>query len=107
MPEQPQTADVSYRTVIITAGGIIGFLILVLVVLSLVFPQLIHRPAPAVAQFPAPSVTVDERTQRIQLERAQKERLTGKNGTMAIERAMAVIAAKGASAFEPVGSGAP
>ena len=91
----------------ITAGGIIGFLILVVVMLSLVFPQLIHRPISAVAQFPAPSVTVDERTQRIQLERAQMDRLSGKNSAMPIERAMAVIAGKGASAYQPVGSGAP
>ena len=107
MPERPQTPEVDHRTVMITAVGIIGFLILVVAVASLFFPQLIHPPLPAVAQFPAPSVTVDERTQRIQLERAQLDRLSGKNGTMPIERAMAVIAAKGASAYQPVGNGAP
>jgi hypothetical protein len=107
MPERPETPEVDHRTVMITAGGIVGFLIVLVVVLSLVFPQLIHRPTPPVAQFPLPSVTVDERTQRIQLERAQIERLSGKNGTMPIERAMAAIAAKSASAFEPVGNGAP
>ena len=45
--------------------------------------------------------------QRIQLERAQRERLAGKNGTMPIERAMAAIAAKGSGGYGPVEGAAP
>jgi hypothetical protein len=106
MPERPEPADVDHRTVLIAAGGIVGFLVLFIVVLFLGFPNLVNRALPPVAQVPTPSVTTDERTQRIQLEHAQNERLSGKNGTMAIERAMAVIASKGAAAYGPVTGGA-
>jgi hypothetical protein len=58
-------------------------------------------------QYPAPSVTVDERAQRINLERDQSERLAGKNGAMPIAQAMAAIVAKGAGAYGPVQAGAP
>jgi hypothetical protein len=106
MPERSEPADVDHRTVLIAAGGIVGFLVLFIVILFLVFPNLVNRPAPTVAQFPTPSVTTDERLQRIQLERAQNERLSGKNGTMPIERAMAIIAGKAAAAYGPVMGGA-
>ena len=104
MPEAREIPEVEIRTVMIAAGGIIAFLVTFLLVLYLLFPVLIHRPVPPVAQFPAPSVTTDERTQRMLLERAQNERLSGRIGAMSIARAMAIIAAKGAAAYEPVQS---
>lgn len=102
MSDTPETPDVNHRGVLFVAAGIVGFLLLVVFVLSVTLPQTIHRPLPAVANFPAPSVTTDERTQRIQLERAQNQRLAGMNGAMPIDRAMAEIAAKGAAAYDPV-----
>ena len=107
MPEPPQTPEVEQRTVLMAAGGILGLLIVFVVLLFVLFPNLVHRHVPAVTQFPTPSVTTDERMQRILLERAQNERLSGKNGTMPIDRAMAIIAGKGAAAFGPVASGSP
>lgn len=107
MVDLPENPGVEYRVVLFAAAGIIGFLILFLAVLYAAYPNLIHRPLPPVAQFPDPSVTTDERTQRIELERAQTHRLSGSNGAMPIERAMAAIAAKGAAAYDPVGAGGP
>lgn len=104
MSESRAIPEVQVLTVIMVAGGIIGFLIVFLALVYLLFPNLIHRPTAPVAQFPAPSVTTDERTQRVLLERAANERLSGKNGAMPIDRAMAVIAAKGAAAYQPVQS---
>ena len=104
MSEAHDTPEVDIRTVMIAAGGIVAFLVIFLLVLYLLFPVLVHRPLPPVAQFPAPSVTADERTQRLLLERAQNERLSGRNGMMPIARAMAIIAAKGPAAYEPVQS---
>jgi hypothetical protein len=104
MSESREIPEVQVSTIIMVAGAIIGFLIAFLAILYLVFPNLVHRPAAPIAQFPTPSVTTDERTQRVLLERAANERLSGKNGTMPIDRAMAVIAAKGAAAYQPVQS---
>jgi hypothetical protein len=98
----PESPEVNHRGVLIVAAGILAFLLLFLLVLSLTLPQTIHRPAPVIASFPAPSVTTDERTQRIELERAQNERLRGINGTMPIDEAMSAIAAKGAAAYDPI-----
>ncbi len=106
MVELPQNPGVDNRTVLLVAAGIIGFLVVFLVVLLAIFPNLTHRPLPPLAQFPAPSVMTDERTQRIELERAQYQRLSGSNGTMRIEDAMAAIAAKGATAYDPIGAAA-
>ena len=89
MVELPEHPGVENRTVLFAAAGIVGFLVVILAVLSALFPNLIHRPLPARAQFPDPSVMTDERAQRINLERAQNQRLNGRNGAMPIDRAMA------------------
>jgi hypothetical protein len=102
MAERAESPQVDIRSVLFVAGGVLLFLIAVVALLTIVFPQLIHSPPPVLRQFPAPSVTVDERAQRINLERAQLERLSGKNGTVPIAQAMAAIAAKGAGAYGPV-----
>jgi hypothetical protein len=107
MAEHAESPQVDIRNVLFVVGGILLLLIGVVGVLTAVFPQLIHSPPPVLRQFPAPSVTVDERAQRINLERAQVERLSGMNGTMPIAEAMAEIAAKGAGAYGPVQAGAP
>lgn len=107
MAERAESPQVDIRSALSVAGGVLLFLIAVIGLLAVVFPQLIHSPPPVLRQFPAPSVTVDERAQRINLERAQIERLSGRNGTMPIAQAMSVIAAKGAGAYGPVQAGAP
>ena len=107
MAERAESPQVDLRSVLFVAGGILLFLIVVLGLLMALFPDLIHSTPPVLRQFPAPSVTVDERTQRINLERAQLERLSGENGTMPIVQAMAAIAAKGAGAYGPVQAAAP
>ena len=107
MAERAESPQVDIRGVLFVAGGVLLLLIVVIGLLTAVFPQLIHSPPPVLRQFPAPSVTVDERAQRINLERAQIERLSGQNGTMPIAQAMAAIAAKGATAYDPVQGAAP
>lgn len=107
MAERAESPQVDIRSVLFVAGGILLFLIVVIGLLTAVFPQLIHSPPPVLREFPPPSVTVDERAQRINLERTQLERLSGENRNMPIGQAMAVIAAKGAGAYGPVQAGAP
>jgi hypothetical protein len=107
MAERAESPQVDNRVVIFIALGILLFVIIFVFVLSLLFPELIHRPPPVVARLPAPSVLADERMQRITLERAQLDRLTGKSGTMPIERAMAAIAAKGTAAYTPLEGAGP
>lgn len=107
MAERAESPEVDIRSVLFVAGGILLFLIAVIALLSVVFPQLIHRPTSSLRQYPPPSVTVDERTQRINLERAQIERLSGMNGTMPITQAMAAIAARGTAAYDPAQASRP
>ena len=107
MAERAESPQVDVRTVLFVAGGILLFVIIVIALLTALFPQLIHSAPPVLRQFPPPSVTVDERMQRINLERAQIERLSGKGGAMPIAQAMAAIAAKGSGAYGPVQGAAP
>ncbi|HEX5282450.1 MAG TPA: hypothetical protein VFW28_20400 [Micropepsaceae bacterium] len=107
MAERAESPAVDIRSVLFVAGGILLSLITVIGVLTVIFPQLIHSPTASLPQYPPPSVTVDERTQRINLERAQIERLSGMNGAMPITQAMSAIAAKGTSAYDPVQAATP
>ncbi len=102
MAERPENPDVSTGPVLTVAGSILLFLIGFVLLFWAIFPDLVRRPPPALSAFPEPSVTTDERAQRIFLERTQKERLAGKDGGMPIARAMAEIAGKGAAAYGPV-----
>jgi hypothetical protein len=101
MVEGHESPGVNTRVVLSIAGGLLLFLIVFVVVLAFLFPDLIRRQAPVFASFPAPSVTIDERAERMLLDRTQKQRLSGVNGTVPIERAMAEIAARGIAAYDP------
>ena len=107
MAEQGESSQVDVRVVSYVAAGIIAVLIALVGILALSFPGLISRPPPVAAEFPAPSVRTDERTQRLQLEKAQQERLSGQNGGIPIERAMEMIIARGVKAFDPVSEAPP
>ncbi len=102
MANRLESPEVSTGSVVRIAVGILLFVVGFVLVLWALFPGLIRRPPPALAPFPAPSVTTDERAQRMFLERTQKDRLAGTNGGLPIDRAMAEIAAKGAAAYDPV-----
>lgn len=102
MPERAEHPSVNLRLVVIAAGGTLMFLAASVAVLATLFPEQIHRRPPVLQTFPVPSVTTDEAAQRILLEQAQMQRLSGKTGGMPIEQAMSAIAAKGAAAFDPV-----
>jgi hypothetical protein len=102
MSDSREYPQVNVRTVLTVAAAVFSFLIVVVVILAFAEPGLINTRPQAMASFPGPSVTQNERAERILLERTQRERLAGKNGTMPIEQAMAAIAAKGAAAYGPV-----
>jgi predicted PurR-regulated permease PerM len=102
MREQSERQNIDVRNVAAIALGILAALILITVSLAFVFPTLIHKPGTIAAQFPAPSVLTNERSQRVALERAQQARLAGTNGGIPIEQAMQKIAERGVHAYDPV-----
>jgi hypothetical protein len=97
--ENPQVAT---RLVSCIAVGLIACLIAAVGVLALSFSQTISRTEPAVAAFPEPALRTDERAQRLAIEKAQADRLAGKNGAVSIERAMDIIVARGSHAYDPI-----
>ena len=101
MAEQAEGQNVNVLAVSALAASTVGALILIVAALALLFPVLIHRPMATAKPFPAPSVMTDEGAQRAALERAQRARLQGGNGAMPIANAMAVIARRGAQAYDP------
>jgi hypothetical protein len=102
MAERVQPSDIAVRAVLLAAAGILAALAVILVGMAVLLPEATRRPAAKPSQFPAPSVLTDERAQRLQLEAAQRARLAGENGAMSIERAMSIIAGRGARAYDPV-----
>jgi hypothetical protein len=80
--------------------------------------QLPERSLPAPRPLPSPQVGVDERALRLQIEAAQRQRLSGYRWAnsektvigIPIERAMQILAARGNRAFDPLvspGASAP
>lgn len=99
--EAPQVAT---RKIVLVVAGMLAILTLVAFGFELAFPDRIGTTSVLSHPFPAPAVIPDERSQRLALERRQREKLSGANGRMSIESAMQAIAAKGPGAFDPIGS---
>ena len=97
--EGPQVAT---RLVSYIAVGLVAALVAGVGGLALSFPNTMFRRNPALVAFPEPAVRTDERTQRLTLEKAQQDRLAGKNGGVPIERAMDMIMARGSHAYDPI-----
>jgi hypothetical protein len=107
MADHMESPAVATRAVSYIAAAIVAAVAGSVGLLAVSFPHTISLPPPAQTAFPEPSVTTDERTERLQLEKAQEQRLTGSNGGVPIDRAMSMIVARGANAFGPVVEGAP
>ncbi len=102
MSGNPESPQIQTRTVVIVMAG---FLLLVLAVALGFAPAFrgrigIRHVRPQ--DFPTPSVSADERQQRMSLEARQRRQLAGADGRMSITQAMQAIAAKGPAAFDPV-----
>jgi len=107
MADHTESPAVATRAVSYIAAAIVAAVAGSVALLALSFPQTISLPRPPQGVFPEPSVMTDERTERLQLEKAQQQRLAGNNGGVPIDRAMSMVVARGANAFNPVVEGAP
>jgi hypothetical protein len=99
--ESPQ---VDARKIMILLASLFGSLVVIAFGLMLIFPDRIGMTFVDSHPFPAPSVAPDEGRERRQLEMEQKVVLAGVRGHQPIEAAMAAIIARGAHAFDPIGT---
>jgi hypothetical protein len=99
--ESPQVRAVRIAAIV---GGILVILAVIAFGFQALFPRRINQTYTVEHGFPAPAVIPNERAQRLALEARQKRDLAGAHGRMPIETAMKAIAARGARAFDPVGS---
>lgn len=92
------------RTPVI-AGTIASLLVFVVIVafgFMLFFPNRIGVRFVPHSAFPPPAVIAQEHGERLAIEGRQRRALAGAGGRLPIEQAMGQIAARGASAFDPV-----
>ena len=89
----------------VVIGAMAGLLILMTAVafgFLLLFPNRISVRFVPHSAFPQPAVIAQERSQRLAVEGRQRRALEGAGGRMPIDQAMRQIAARGATAFDPV-----
>ena len=98
------------RRVVIVAGSILAFVFISMAALYLVYSNLIpHRQAERPGLFPQPRLQADEAAELRRLTAQQRARLSGYHWadashtaiTIPIERAMQIVAARGAGAYAP------
>jgi hypothetical protein len=103
------TAGVGNRAVAVIAAGLMAMMLgAVAMLIGFYVWQLPERALPPPRQLPAPQVRVDERALRAEIETEQRQRLTGYRWEnpektligIPIERAMQIIAARGANAYD-------
>jgi len=108
-PHEP--GDVNARRVVIVAGSILAFVFISMAALYLVYSNLIpHRQAERPGLFPQPRLQADEAAELGRLTAQRRARLSGYHWadashtviTIPIERAMQLVAARGAGAYAPV-----
>ena len=108
-PHEP--GDVNARRVVIVAGSILAFVFISMAVLYLVYSNLIpHRQAERPGLFPQPRLQAHEADELRRLTAQQRARLSGYHWadashtaiTIPIERAMQIVAARGAGAYTPL-----
>jgi hypothetical protein len=109
--EELESPEVGNREVVLNAAGMLLLMLASVGVLAAVYIwQVPNRTVPPPEHFPPPQVRVDESALRARLEAEQKNRLAGyrrENGRevaagMPIERAMEILAHRGASAYDPI-----
>lgn len=100
--ESPQVAT---RSVVAVVAGIMVILLVIAFGFQPMFRDRIGQTFVVRHGFPGPAVIPNERAERERLDAEQIGDLNGGHGRMRITVAMKIIAAKGANAFDPVGSG--
>jgi hypothetical protein len=102
---------VANRPVIAVAAGLMAMMLAGVFLMAGIYAwQVPHRTLPSPQRLPDPRVRTDERLLRQQLEAAQIERLSGyrwENSQktvigIPIERAMQILVARGAAAYDPI-----
>ena len=99
--ESPQ---VSTRSVVAIVAGIMVILLAIALGFQPMFRDRIGQTFVVRHGFPGPAVIPNERAERERLDAEQLRDLNGAHGRMPINQAMKAIAAKGAHAFDPIGS---
>jgi hypothetical protein len=109
---QPEPPGVASRTVLLIAVGFLAFVGLSLGALQLYYRHGVAGPvlAPPPRVFPEPRLQADPKADLAELKRQQEQRLAGYAWIdrdaglvqIPIERAMALIAARGEAAFAPL-----
>lgn len=103
--------DVANRPVIAIAAGLMAMMLAGgLLMVGIYAWQVGERRLPAPQRLPSPQVRTDERLLRQQLQAAQAERLSGYHWEnpqktligIPIERAMQLLATRGAAAYDPI-----
>lgn len=103
--------DVANRAVMATAAGLMAMMLAGVFLMAGIYAwQMPDRRVPAPQRLPDPQVRTDERLLRQQLEAAQTERLSGYRWEnqqktligIPIERAMELLAVRGAAAYDPL-----
>ena len=106
-----EPGDVNARRVVIVASSILAFVFISMAALYLVYSNLIpHRQAEQPGLFPQPRLQADEADELRRLTTQQRARLSGYHWsdashagiTIPIERAMQLVAARGAGAYAPL-----
>ncbi|MBV9235024.1 MAG: hypothetical protein JOZ94_04245 [Xanthobacteraceae bacterium] len=103
--------EVANRAVMATAAGLMTMMLAGVFLMAGIYAwQMPDRRLPAPQRLPDPQVRTDERLLRQQLEAAQTERLSGYHWEnqqktligVPIERAMELLVARGAAAYDPI-----
>ena len=98
-----ESPEVRAVPVLLAIALIIGTVALIGFGLELFFPDRVGLNTVGSHPFPAPAVVPGERSQRLELEAAQRHDLAGAKGRKPIDDAMREIASKGVRAYDPIG----
>jgi hypothetical protein len=110
-PQDLSSPGVGNRWVVAIAAGLMAMMVAAVVGFAVLYvKRLPANRLPPPELFPAPRVQVDEKALRLRLEAEQRSRLSGYHWEnpqktlvgIPIERAMQILAARGAKAYDPI-----
>jgi len=113
-PQNLSSPGVGNRRVVVIAAGLMVMMVGAVAGFAVLYVrQLPANQLPPPELFPAPRVQVDEKALRLRLEAEQRSRLSGYHWENAqktligipVKRAMQILAARGAKAYDPIASG--
>jgi hypothetical protein len=112
-PQNLSSPGVGNRRVVVTAAGLMAMMVGAVAGFAVLYVrQLPANRLPPPELFPAPRVQIDEKALRLRLEAEQRSRLSGYHWENAhktligipVKRAMQILAARGAKAYDPIAS---